>query len=166
MRREAGPTTAGTFPSVTSLKVGGGGGRVTGRSSPAPPAVAPLAVTPLAVTPLAVTPAALDFAAWPQEEYMVEYSLEYGFLRLSQSTRQRLNIPVMVVTLGKTSVVRRRPPPVGSGLRPDTILPFRSHQGRVFWRRLQSLPAGRVFRLRRHSDVQRQSAGRERGEQR
>ncbi|KAM7012635.1 membralin isoform 5-T5 [Tautogolabrus adspersus] len=36
---------------------------------------------------------------WPQEEYMVEYSLEYGFLRLSQSTRQRLNIPVMVVTL-------------------------------------------------------------------
>ncbi|XP_040895965.1 LOW QUALITY PROTEIN: membralin [Toxotes jaculatrix] len=38
-------------------------------------------------------------AAWPQEEYIVEYSLEYGFLRLSQSTRQRLNIPVMVVTL-------------------------------------------------------------------
>nr|XP_057930452.1 membralin [Doryrhamphus excisus]XP_057930453.1 membralin [Doryrhamphus excisus] len=36
---------------------------------------------------------------WPQEEYMVEYSLEYGFLRLSQNTRQRLNIPVMVVTL-------------------------------------------------------------------
>uniref|UniRef100_A0A3Q3K9H8 Transmembrane protein 259 n=2 Tax=Monopterus albus TaxID=43700 RepID=A0A3Q3K9H8_MONAL len=37
--------------------------------------------------------------AWPQEEYIVEYSLEYGFLRLSQTTRQRLNIPVMVVTL-------------------------------------------------------------------
>ncbi|XP_029943107.1 membralin [Salarias fasciatus] len=37
--------------------------------------------------------------AWPQEEYMVEYSLEYGFLRLSQNTRQRLRIPVMVVTL-------------------------------------------------------------------
>ncbi|XP_010895845.1 membralin isoform X4 [Esox lucius] len=36
---------------------------------------------------------------WPQEEYIVEYSLEYGFLRLSQTTRQRLNIPVMVVTL-------------------------------------------------------------------
>ncbi|XP_013855767.1 membralin isoform X3 [Austrofundulus limnaeus] len=36
---------------------------------------------------------------WPQDEYIVEYSLEYGFLRLSQSTRQRLNIPVMVVTL-------------------------------------------------------------------
>lgn len=40
---------------------------------------------------------------WPHEEYIVEYSLEYGFLRLSQSTRQRLNIPVMVVTLGKIS---------------------------------------------------------------
>uniref|UniRef100_A0A1A8R5G9 Transmembrane protein 259 n=1 Tax=Nothobranchius pienaari TaxID=704102 RepID=A0A1A8R5G9_9TELE len=37
--------------------------------------------------------------AWPQDEYIVEYSLEYGFLRLSQTTRQRLNIPVMVVTL-------------------------------------------------------------------
>lgn len=33
----------------------------------------------------------------------MEYSLEYGFLRLSQSTRQRLNIPVMVVTLGEAS---------------------------------------------------------------
>lgn len=41
------------------------------------------------------------YAVWPQEEYIVEYSLEYGFLRLSQNTRQRLNIPVMVVTLGK-----------------------------------------------------------------
>ncbi|XP_028299428.1 membralin isoform X1 [Gouania willdenowi] len=43
--------------------------------------------------------AELTRAAWPQEEYIVEYSLEYGFLRLSQSTRQKLNIPVMVVTL-------------------------------------------------------------------
>uniref|UniRef100_A0A673WKE8 Transmembrane protein 259 n=1 Tax=Salmo trutta TaxID=8032 RepID=A0A673WKE8_SALTR len=41
----------------------------------------------------------LPRAVWPQEEYIVEYSLEYGFLRLSQTTRQRLNIPVMVVTL-------------------------------------------------------------------
>ncbi|NXA55682.1 MBRL protein, partial [Nothocercus julius] len=40
--------------------------------------------------------------AWQQEEYIVEYSLEYGFLRLSQSTRQRLSIPVMVVTLDPT----------------------------------------------------------------
>ncbi|XP_061457942.1 membralin isoform X2 [Rhineura floridana] len=39
---------------------------------------------------------------WPQEEYIVEYSFEYGFLRLSQSTRQRLGIPVMVVTLDPT----------------------------------------------------------------
>lgn len=31
----------------------------------------------------------------------MEYSLEYGFLRLSQATRQRLSIPVMVVTLGE-----------------------------------------------------------------
>lgn len=38
---------------------------------------------------------------WPQDEYVVEYSLEYGFLRLSQATRQRLSIPVMVVTLGE-----------------------------------------------------------------
>lgn len=38
---------------------------------------------------------------WPQDEYVVEYSLEYGFLRLSQATRQRLSIPVMVVTLGQ-----------------------------------------------------------------
>lgn len=44
----------------------------------------------------------LTRAVWPQEEYIVEYSLEYGFLRLSQSTRQRLNIPVMVVTLDPT----------------------------------------------------------------
>ncbi|KAM6107388.1 membralin [Pterocles gutturalis] len=41
-------------------------------------------------------------AVWPQEEYIVEYSVEYGFLRLSQSTRQRLSIPVMVVTLDPT----------------------------------------------------------------
>uniref|UniRef100_A0A3B3ZAU9 Uncharacterized protein n=1 Tax=Periophthalmus magnuspinnatus TaxID=409849 RepID=A0A3B3ZAU9_9GOBI len=40
-----------------------------------------------------------SLVVWPQEEYIVEYSLEYGFLRLSQSTRQRLNIPVMIVTL-------------------------------------------------------------------
>ncbi|KAJ9580719.1 hypothetical protein L9F63_024102, partial [Diploptera punctata] len=38
-------------------------------------------------------------AVWPEEEYIVEYSLEYGFLRLSPGTRQRLNIPVKIVTL-------------------------------------------------------------------
>ena len=38
---------------------------------------------------------------WPEEKYIVEYSLEYGFLRLSPKTRQRLNITVMLVTLGE-----------------------------------------------------------------
>uniref|UniRef100_A0A336M7J1 CSON011523 protein n=1 Tax=Culicoides sonorensis TaxID=179676 RepID=A0A336M7J1_CULSO len=38
-------------------------------------------------------------AVWSEDQYVVEYSLEYGFLRLSAATRQRLNIPVHVVTL-------------------------------------------------------------------
>lgn len=38
-------------------------------------------------------------SVWPEEEYIVEYSLEYGFLRLSPGTRQKLNIPVKIVTL-------------------------------------------------------------------
>ncbi|KAG5678712.1 hypothetical protein PVAND_008360 [Polypedilum vanderplanki] len=38
-------------------------------------------------------------AVLPDDQYVVEYSLEYGFLRLSAATRQRLNIPVKVVTL-------------------------------------------------------------------
>lgn len=38
-------------------------------------------------------------ATWADGQYVVEYSLEYGFLRLSAATRQRLNIPVHVVTL-------------------------------------------------------------------
>ena len=33
------------------------------------------------------------------EEYIVEYSLEYGFLRLSPAVRQRLNITVKLVIL-------------------------------------------------------------------
>ncbi|XP_066989595.1 membralin isoform X2 [Macrobrachium rosenbergii] len=41
-------------------------------------------------------------AVWPEDEYIVEYSLEYGFLRLSPATRQRLNIPVMIVLLDPT----------------------------------------------------------------
>ncbi|XP_055532390.1 uncharacterized protein LOC129722725 [Wyeomyia smithii] len=41
----------------------------------------------------------LKNALWSEEQYIVEYSLEYGFLRLSAATRQRLNIPVHVVTL-------------------------------------------------------------------
>lgn len=41
----------------------------------------------------------LTRAVWPSDEYIMEYSLEYGFLRLSSSTREKLNIPVMVVQL-------------------------------------------------------------------
>lgn len=38
-------------------------------------------------------------SVWPEDEYIVEYALEYGFLRLSPTTRQKLGIPVKVVTL-------------------------------------------------------------------
>lgn len=38
-------------------------------------------------------------AVWLEDQYIVEYSLEYGFLRLSAPTRQRLKIPVYTVTL-------------------------------------------------------------------
>lgn len=36
------------------------------------------------------------------ENYIVEYSLEYGFLRLSPNARSRLGIPVMLVALEPT----------------------------------------------------------------
>lgn len=36
---------------------------------------------------------------WPDDQYIVEYSLEYGFLRLSAATRLRLKIPVHVIVL-------------------------------------------------------------------
>ena len=42
------------------------------------------------------------------EQPIMEYSLEYGFLRLSPATRQRLNISVLLVKLGKAFVVRER----------------------------------------------------------
>ncbi len=35
-----------------------------------------------------------------EEQHILEYSLEYGFLRLPPQTRQRLNIEVLLVTLG------------------------------------------------------------------
>lgn len=38
-------------------------------------------------------------SVWPEENYIVEYSLEYGFLRLSAATRERLKIPVHIVNL-------------------------------------------------------------------
>ncbi|XP_028403875.1 membralin-like [Dendronephthya gigantea] len=37
-----------------------------------------------------------------EDEYVMEYSLEFGFLRLSQTARLRLKIPVMVVELDPT----------------------------------------------------------------
>lgn len=36
-----------------------------------------------------------------EEQHILEYSLEYGFLRLPPETRRRLNIEVLLVTLGK-----------------------------------------------------------------
>ncbi|RUS88843.1 hypothetical protein EGW08_003388 [Elysia chlorotica] len=38
-------------------------------------------------------------SVWPEEKYIVEYSLEYGLLRLLPKTRKKLNITVMLVTL-------------------------------------------------------------------
>ncbi|XP_055915829.1 uncharacterized protein LOC129948807 [Eupeodes corollae] len=40
-----------------------------------------------------------DNTEYEEDQYIVEYSLEYGHLRLSQATRQRLKIPVRVVQL-------------------------------------------------------------------
>ena len=45
------------------------------------------------------------FLSVGKEEYAVEYALEYGFLRLSSETRERLGIPVMLVELGMPHVV-------------------------------------------------------------
>jgi hypothetical protein len=36
-----------------------------------------------------------------EDQHILEYSLEYGFLRLPPETRQRLNIEVLLVTLGR-----------------------------------------------------------------
>lgn len=36
---------------------------------------------------------------WNDEQYIVEFSLEYGFLRLSHATRKKLKIPVHLVQL-------------------------------------------------------------------
>jgi hypothetical protein len=38
-------------------------------------------------------------AIWQEERYIVEYALEYGFLRLSPQMRAKLNITVLLVTL-------------------------------------------------------------------
>ncbi|KAF0313965.1 Membralin [Amphibalanus amphitrite] len=42
---------------------------------------------------------------WPDEEYIVEYSLEYGLLRLSPATRRRLSVPTQIVLLDPDSDV-------------------------------------------------------------
>ncbi|CAH1991447.1 unnamed protein product [Acanthoscelides obtectus] len=39
---------------------------------------------------------------WHDDEYIVEFSLEYGFLRLNPATRARLKIPVEIVFLDPT----------------------------------------------------------------
>uniref|UniRef100_A0A0B6ZAA1 Membralin n=1 Tax=Arion vulgaris TaxID=1028688 RepID=A0A0B6ZAA1_9EUPU len=41
----------------------------------------------------------LTKAVWPEEKYIVEYSLEYGLLRLLPKTRKKLNITILLVTL-------------------------------------------------------------------
>ena len=41
----------------------------------------------------------LDETNWHEDAYIVEYSLEYGFLRLSPATRKKLNISVQIVVL-------------------------------------------------------------------
>ncbi|OQR72092.1 membralin-like [Tropilaelaps mercedesae] len=40
---------------------------------------------------------------WPSEEAIVEYSLDYGMLRLAPAARSRLNVPVYLVTLNPDS---------------------------------------------------------------
>ena len=40
---------------------------------------------------------------WHEDAYIVEYSLEYGFLRLSPNTRKKLNISVQIIVLDPTS---------------------------------------------------------------
>ena len=38
----------------------------------------------------------LSRLVWAEDGYIIEYSLEIGFLRLSPATRERLNIPVHI----------------------------------------------------------------------
>ncbi|CAL1686476.1 unnamed protein product [Lasius platythorax] len=51
------------------------------------------------IIPLKDRTSDVDKMARAEDGYIVEYSLEYGFLRLSPAARQRLNIPVKIVTL-------------------------------------------------------------------
>lgn len=48
------------------------------------------------------------FTVGPQpvrEYYAIEYSTEFGYLRLPATTRYKLGIPVMVVTLGENLIL-------------------------------------------------------------
>ncbi|XP_075216350.1 membralin isoform X3 [Lycorma delicatula] len=56
----------------------------------------------LIISPLKESVSEVERLVRADEEYIVEYSLEYGFLRLSAATRQRLNVPVLVVALDPT----------------------------------------------------------------
>ncbi|KAE8294733.1 Membralin Transmembrane protein 259 [Larimichthys crocea] len=89
-------------PSLIGGDVGGAAGGAAGAGGVNNSQDVSFSQTPKGMQPLKESVSELEMmtrAVWPQEEYIVEYSLEYGFLRLSQSTRQKLNIPVMVVTL-------------------------------------------------------------------
>uniref|UniRef100_A0A3Q4GGS6 Transmembrane protein 259 n=1 Tax=Neolamprologus brichardi TaxID=32507 RepID=A0A3Q4GGS6_NEOBR len=89
-------------PRLKPSLVGAGGGGASGGGGANDSQDVSFSQTTKGMQPLQDSVSELEMmtrAVWPQEEYIVEYSLEYGFLRLSQSTRQRLNIPVMVVTL-------------------------------------------------------------------
>ena len=39
---------------------------------------------------------------WPEDAYIVEYSLEYGYLRLGPEKRKLLKIPVKIIALDPT----------------------------------------------------------------
>ncbi|XP_013130548.2 membralin [Oreochromis niloticus] len=89
-------------PRLKPSLIGAGGGGASGGGGANDSQDVSFSQTTKGMQPLQDSVSELEMmtrAVWPQEEYIVEYSLEYGFLRLSQSTRQRLNIPVMVVTL-------------------------------------------------------------------
>ena len=94
------------------------------------------------------------------EQPILEYSLEYGFLRLSPATRQRLNISVLLVKLGKILSVRT--------IEMRCFVPLRlvrSQQQHVFWFWFESFSTRSIHWLSRSSDVQRETTRRERSSQ-
>lgn len=91
------------------------------------------------------------------EDHILEYSLEYGFLRLSPETRQRLNIEVLLVTLGKTR-------------KSNWIFVFisfwRCDEQYVFRKWSKSFHVGSISRLSRNSHVEYKTIGWKRNAQR